>query len=194
MSRLPELASLDPALFSALGVDEPLVATVAIAPSVDEMEEIARLRDRGRIADRPMMLLNVPSVLDPSMKTPDGHVLSLEVLFTPYALEGGWDESVPQRWLDVFGSIAGDGWRESLLRHRAMTPLDYERDLGLTRGNPPAYPGDAVDVLLGRRGALTTYATPWRALYLSGAGTYPGGGVWGAAGRNTALRVLRDLA
>lgn len=194
MTRLPRLPSLDPGLFSSLGVDEPLMATVAITPSLDGMEEIARLRDRGRIADRPMMLLNVPSVLDPSMKAPDGHVLSLEVLFTPYALEGGWDDSVSERWLDAFASIAGGGWRESLLRYRTMTPLDYERDLGLARGNPPAYPGDPVDVLLGRRGALTTYATPWSGLYLSGAGTYPGGGVWGAAGRNTALRVLRDLA
>jgi hypothetical protein len=37
------------------------------------------------------------------------------------------------------------------------------------------------------------YRTPVEGLYLSGAGTHPGGGVSGANGRNCAREVLRDV-
>jgi phytoene dehydrogenase-like protein len=37
------------------------------------------------------------------------------------------------------------------------------------------------------------YRTPIDGLYLTGAGTHPGGGVSGASGRNTASTVLSDL-
>ena len=38
---------------------------------------------------------------------------------------------------------------------------------------------------------LSRYATPVHGLYLCGAGTHPGGGVMGCAGRNAAQAVLR---
>ena len=34
------------------------------------------------------------------------------------------------------------------------------------------------------------YATPVTGLYLCGAGTHPGGGVMGSAGRNAAMTIL----
>ena len=37
------------------------------------------------------------------------------------------------------------------------------------------------------------YRTPISGLYLCGSGGHPGGGVMGAAGRNAAFRVLKDL-
>ena len=37
------------------------------------------------------------------------------------------------------------------------------------------------------------YRTPVRALYMCGAATHPGGGVMGAAGRNAATEILRNL-
>jgi hypothetical protein len=40
---------------------------------------------------------------------------------------------------------------------------------------------------------MSGYRTPIAGLYLTGAGTHPGGGVTGAPGRNTANRVLSDL-
>ena len=38
---------------------------------------------------------------------------------------------------------------------------------------------------------LTRYETPITGLYLTGAATFPGAGVWGASGRNAALVALR---
>jgi len=40
---------------------------------------------------------------------------------------------------------------------------------------------------------LSGYRTTIPGLYLTGAGTHPGGGVSGASGRNTASAVLSDL-
>ena len=54
------------------------------------------LMQQGRVLDRPGMLVNVPTVLDPTMAPadhPDRHVFSLEVLYTPYRLDGGWPDS-----------------------------------------------------------------------------------------------------
>ena len=49
-----------------------------------------------------MFLINVPSVLDPSVAPPGEHVFSLEVLFTPYDFAGGWESRAePERWLQV---------------------------------------------------------------------------------------------
>ena len=60
----------------------------------------------GRVAERPMFFANVPSVLDPSLRVDGGHVFSLEALYTPYRLQGGWTASgSPQRWLEVYAEL-----------------------------------------------------------------------------------------
>jgi phytoene dehydrogenase-like protein len=40
---------------------------------------------------------------------------------------------------------------------------------------------------------LSRYETPVAGLYLTGAATFPGAGVWGASGRNAALTVIKRL-
>ena len=141
------------------------------------------------------MMANVPSVLDPSMRSRDGHhILSLEALFTPYDLEGGWDGSPePARWLQVWSSLLQPGFLKSVDRYRTMTPDRYERELFLGRGYTPSYAGSPLATLFGRRRELSRYRPPVPGLFLSGAGTFPGAGIWGASGRNTANAVLRTL-
>lgn len=46
--------------------------------------------------------------------------------------------------------------------------------------------------MMNRQPELTRYRTPIRGLYLTGAATFPGAGVWGASGRNAALVVLGE--
>jgi len=88
-----------------------------------------------------MFYVNVPSVVDPTMRAGDGDVFSLEVLFTPYRLNGGWKQSPePRRWLDRFGDLVEPGFGDQILRWRVMTPPDYERDFHLTRGTCPRSP------------------------------------------------------
>jgi hypothetical protein len=168
------------------------VPTTVISPSPGrQIEAAARLRD-GLVAGSPMFLLNTPSVRDPSMRPADGsHVLSLEVLWTPYSLRGGWaGSSEPWRWLERLATLCEPGLLDSLLDWRVMTPPDYEREFSLARGYAPSFPGGAVAALTARQPELSRYRTPVRGLYLTGAGTFPGAGVWGASGRNTAAVVL----
>ena len=174
---------------------DPAESNFVISPTAAELAEAHRLRALGRVAERPTLMANVPSVLDPSMRSRDGqHVLSLEALFTPYRIEGGWDNSPePARWLKVWSGLLQPGFLESVDRYRTMTPERYERELRLTRGYTPSYAGSPLESLLGRRRELSRYRAPVPGLFLSGAGTFPGSGIWGAPGRNTAQAVLRTL-
>ncbi len=72
-----------------------------------------------------------------------------------------------------------------------MDPPAYERELRMPRGWAPSFSGSPLRALLGRRDReLTRYETPVAGLFLTGAATYPGAGIWGASGRNAADRVV----
>jgi len=73
-----------------------------------------------------------------------------------------------------------------------MTPDVYEREFLMHRGHTPAFSGPPLDTLLGRPQELTRYRTRIDGLYLSGAATFPGAGVFGGAGRNAAHAVIAD--
>ena len=74
-----------------------------------------------------------------------------------------------------------------------MTPDRYEAEFSLHRGKTPSYDGSPLATFLGRPRETTRYRTPIPGLYLSGAATFPGSGIVGAPGRNTADVVERDL-
>ncbi len=198
ISGLPTWRNLDHEAFAAVGFEDPLTPSTIVAPSLAEIARGHTLMGEGKVLDRPMMFLNIPSVADRLMVpsgASDEHVLSLEVLFTPYALEGGWEGSAePERWLDMAAELFEPGFRESIVEWRAVTPLTYEREFLMPQGHATSFAGGPLAALLGRDRELTRYQTPIEGLYLTGAATFPGAGVWGASGRNTAKVMLRDEA
>jgi phytoene dehydrogenase-like protein len=171
------------------------VPTTVISPAPAQQVAAAAAARDGLISGTPMLLLNTPSVVDPSMRpAPDAHVLSLEVLWTPYALRGGWAGSAePWSWLERLATLCEPGLLDSVRAWRVMTPPDYEREFGLDRGYAPSFPGGVAAALTGQQPELSRYRTPVRGLYLTGAATFPGAGVWGASGRNAARVVLAAL-
>ncbi len=193
--HLPSYRLLDSETLLKHGVSEPLIPTAIITPPPAEIAAAHSLLAGGRVADRPMLFVNFPSVLDPTVRPDnDSHVFSMEVLFTPFALAGGWPGSTePERWLTRYGELIEPGFVDGVRRWRVMTPCDYETQFGLTNGYAPSFTGGPLAALLGKDPELTRYTTPIKGLYLTGAGTYPGAGVWGASGRNTAEVVLRAL-
>jgi phytoene dehydrogenase-like protein len=74
-----------------------------------------------------------------------------------------------------------------------LTPKDLEERFGLIGGSI-AQGELAPDQLFSFRPIpnFGDYRTPGRGLYLCGAGTHPGGGVMGVAGRNASTVMLRD--
>lgn len=189
----PRFRALDDALVNRLGFD-PAHATTIVAPTLQGMHEAHQAMQQGRVATQPMLFANTPSALDPTMRTADGdHVFSLEVLFTPYALQGGWSTSgEPQRWLDQLGTLVQPDFGAGVRRFRAMTPDRYESEFHLPQGHATSFGGGALAAFLGRNPELTRYRTPVNGLYLTGAATYPGAGVWGASGRNAAHVVMAE--
>lgn len=196
LSERPRYRGVDDAFCASIGLADPLVPTAYVAPPLAEMERAHQLLAAGRVADRPFLLAGVPSALDPSMAVgPSGHhVLSLEALWTPYELAGGWQNSgEPRRWLTAYASLLEPGFLDSVVDWRVVTPPDYERDFLLDRGYTPSFTGGPLAALVGRDRELTRYETAVPGLFLTGAGTFPGAGVWGASGRNAAAVVLGKL-
>lgn len=200
VARPPRLRdSILDALATATGGEDPerlvTASTIVASPTSQEMEAAHRALGSGTIADRPVLFANVPSTIDASVAAPDGDVLSLEVLWTPYDLAGGWAGSgEPARWLARFAELCAPGFDSSLRRWRVTIPPDYEQRYGWRRGHSLSFGGSPLSVVLGHRDReLSRYATPISGLYLTGAATFPGAGVWGAAGRNAAHTVLRHL-
>ena len=148
----------------------------------------------GRVPRRPPALVNVPSVLDEGMRAGADHVLSLEALYTPYAVDGGWGlSSEPERWLEALAAIVQPGFASGVRRWRVVTPPRWESEFSMERGFAPAFGRTPVALLAGREPELTRYETPLRGLYLTGQATYPGASVWGASGRNAGTVVRRAL-
>lgn len=177
----------------AAGLDVDLGSTFAIAPSISEMHRGHQLMKAGKVLPRPGLIANVPTVTDPTLAPVGTHVLSLEALYTPYGLPGGWaDSAEPKRWLDLFGTLLQPGFVDSITDWRAMTPDRYEREFHLPHGHATSFAGGPLAALRNKNPELTRYETDVKGLYLTGAATFPGAGVWGASGRNAALTILRS--
>jgi len=187
VNSLPRYTALD-AISSQLADVDALEPTAIISPTLAQLNDAHRLLTKGEVAERPTMLVNFPSVLDPEMMTEKGHhIMSLEALYTPYALAGGWAESSePQRWLEAWANLVQPGYLNHIVDSRVMTPDRYETDFEMHRGHTPSYGGSPLSALMGRNRELTRYRTRIDGLVMTGAGTYPGAGIWGASGRNAA--------
>ena len=190
MTELPRLRATHTPRFERLGVD-PGSCTVALAPSLAEMDRGYAMMSRGQILERPGFLINVPTVQDPSMAPPGRHVLSLEAIYTPYNFTGGWESTTePRRWLDQYASLVQPGFLDSITDWRVMTPLSYESEFNLPAGHATSFAGGPLAAIRNQSPELTRYETAVRGLYLTGAATFPGAGVWGASGRNAATVIL----
>jgi phytoene dehydrogenase-like protein len=139
----------------------------------------------------------VASTVDPSLAPEGRHIMTCFVQYVPYRLaEGTWDSRRDELGDRVLARIAqfAPGVPGSVLARQVLTPLDLERDYGLTEGN--IFHGDIQPGQLFHMRPVpgwARYATPVRGLYLCGAGAHPGGGVTGAPGYNAAHRVLAEL-
>jgi phytoene dehydrogenase-like protein len=189
-SAVPTLAGVSPDNHCT-----PFASTIVVSPSLAELHRGAQLMREGRTMPRMALLANVPSVADNTISPADQHVLSLEALYTPYSFTEGWESrDEPERWLKQFATIAQPGFMESIIDWRVMTPADYESKFHLPKGHATSFAGGPLAAFIGSTPELTRYHTPIKGLYLTGAATFPGAGVWGASGRNAALTIIKEMA
>jgi phytoene dehydrogenase-like protein len=146
----------------------------------------------------------IPSQIDPTMAPPGKHMMTVFVQYAPYDLEGdgvrssaNWTDTARQAFADcVFDKIeqACPDIRDRILHAEVRTPLDIEREVGLTEGN--IFQGELTfDQLLFNRPVpgYANYGSPIKGLYLVGSSAHPGGGVMAAPGANAAREILRKL-
>ena len=149
------------------------------------------------LPQQPFLDAVIPSVSDPSL-APDGqHVMSITMQYAPYHLrQSTWDEQREALGDTIIDTLAeyAPNLKNIILQRQVITPLDWERDYGLTEGG--IFHGQmGLDQILFMRpiAGYGQYRTPVDNLYLCGAGTHPGGGVTGAPGHNAARAILKDL-
>ena len=172
----------------------PLGSTTIISPSLAELHRGAQLLSEGKTMPRMALMANTPTVIDDSLAPVGQHVFSLEALYTPYSFTEGWtSRDEPERWLRQFGTMVQPGFIDSITEWRVLTPIEYEKDFHLPKGHATSFAGGPLAAFIGSTPELTRYHTPIKGLYLTGAATFPGAGVWGASGRNAALTIIKEM-
>jgi phytoene dehydrogenase-like protein len=194
LGGLPRFAAAD-------GDDERLLrGRIVVAPGIDAMERAFDASKYGRISDSLVLEATIPSLVDPSLVdgAPNGtHVMSVVAQYTPYALrDGSWvdrRDSVIDSVLAILESHA-PGISGLVRDQEALTPIDLEREYGLTGGHP-LHGEPALDQFFLWRPFLghARYRLPIDGLFLCGSGAHPGGGVTGQPGQNAAREILADL-
>jgi phytoene dehydrogenase-like protein len=189
LDALPDFTSLP-------GPGAHLRGAISISPGVEYMERAYDDAKYGRFSRRPYIDMVIPSLTDPSVAPPGKHVLSCFVQYAPYKLrEGTWDEQREAFGDSVVDTVAeyAPNLKKIILHRQVLTPLDLEREWGLTEGN--IFQGElSLEQLFFLRPVpgWARYRTPVRNLYMCGSATHPGGGIMGAPGRLAALEILKD--
>ncbi len=192
--------------FTALG-DEigPLNGTILIADSLRHVEEAHVLTQMGQIADaNPSLYLDIPTVLDPSMAPPGQHTLWIE-FFAPYQITGaegtglhgtGWTEQLKEAVADrVINKLAdyAPNLKAIILARHVESPAELGDRLGSYKGNYYHLDMTLEQMMFLRPlPEIANYQTPIKNLYLTGAGTHPGGSISGMPGRNCARVFLKQ--
>jgi phytoene dehydrogenase-like protein len=175
-----------------------LRGAMSISPSVEYMEKAYDDAKYGNFSRRPYIDCVIPSLTDPSVAPPGKHVMSCFVQYAPYKLRPGlnWDDQREAFGNNVIDTISeyAPNLKNIILGKQFLTPLDLEREFGLTEGN--IFQGElSLEQLFFLRPVpgWARYRTPIKNLYMCGSATHPGGGIMGANGRLAALEILKDF-
>lgn len=184
--------------------DEYLIGSILIADSVAHVEQAHSRCTLGEIPDAdPSMYVVMPSALDPSLAPPGKHTVWIE-FFAPYQIAGaegtglkgtGWTDElknqVADRVIDKLANYAPNV-KTAMIARRVESPAELGERLGAYKGN--YYHVDmTLDQMVFFRPLpeIANYKTPIENLFLTGAGTHPGGSISGMPGRNCARVFLQ---
>ncbi|MFN6561268.1 MAG: beta-carotene ketolase CrtO [Nostoc sp. ChiSLP01] len=180
-----------------------LKGSIMIADSVNHVEQAHSLITLGKIPDEdPSMYLVMPTGLDPSMAPEGKHTLWIE-FFAPYQIAGaegtglkgtGWTDELKNKVADkVINKLAqySPNLEHSIIARHVESPAELGERLGSYKGNYYHIDMTLEQMLCFRPlPELANYKTPIDNLYLTGAGTHPGGSISGLPGRNCARMFL----
>ena len=189
LDALPDFKSMP-------GQGAHLRGAISISPSIEYMERAYDDAKYGRYSRKPYIDIVIPSLTDPSVAPPGKHILSCFVQYAPYKLaQGTWDDQKEAFGSTVVNTIAehAPNIKKIIIGRQVLTPLDLEREFGLTQGN--IFQGElSLEQLFFLRPVpgWAYYRTPVDNLYMCGSATHPGGGIMGAPGRIASQVILKD--
>lgn len=171
---------------------------IYILPSTEYIRSAFADTREGNWSRSPVIEAVIPSIHDDSLAPAGKHVMSISARYFPRHLSNGrsWDDCRDEAAnciIDTFDRFAPN-FRASIIAHNALSPLDLEREYGLTGGDV-AHGQYELNQLFSMRPHpdAAGCTTPIKGLYLCGAGTHPGGGVSGIPGFHAAKLALRSL-
>ncbi|MDB6089736.1 MAG: phytoene dehydrogenase [Gammaproteobacteria bacterium] len=182
-----------PPRFTGLN-EAALQGRLLLAPSLEYVERAFNHAKYSEFSAAPILEITVPTVADSSLSPAGKHVLSAVVQYVPYrSAAAGWEqekERFTNLLVDTLESHA-PGLRESIHAAELLTPVDIEREFRISGGHWH-HAELALDQFMMVRPVpgAAQYRTPVDGLFLCGAGSHPGGGVMGVAGRNAARQIL----
>ena len=188
LSGLPSFDGADP---------ERLAGRIVIAPSIDHLERAFDASKYGGIGGAPYLEATIPTVSDPTLAPEGTHVMSVVAQWMPFELRDTDWAAERDRLGDLVVEALeryAPGLSNLVTARRVTTPVDLEREYGLTGGH--VYHGEpGLDQFFVWRPLLghARYRLGLPGLYLCGSGAHPGGGVTGAPGANAAREILGDL-
>ena len=199
VAKVNLVLSVVPRFPAANGDERLLRGRILVAPGIDPIERAFDASKYGRPSETPVLEATIPSLADPTLVSgaPEGtQVMSVIAQYAPYRLrDGDWDasrEALGDCVMAVLESVA-PGISSLVAARQVLTPLDLERDFGLTGGHP-LHAEPALDSFFLWRPLLgyARYRLPVEGLYLCGSGAHPGGGISGWPGQNAAREILAD--
>lgn len=187
LSGVPEITGLS---------ETQMAGRLLIAPSADYVEQAFNAVKYGEMAKEPVIEAVIPTLSDPSISQDGKHILSAVVQFIPYYLEGGWSDAATKKLsklvIDTLSRYAPD-LKQKIESIETLSPADIERET-FAPGGHWHHCEFSTDQMLAVRpvNGLARYAFGIKGYYLCGASAHPGGDVSGAAGRNSALQLIKD--
>jgi len=147
----------------------------------------------GEYSANPVLEITMPSLHNNALAPADHHVMSVNVAFVPYRLEGGWAEQKSVLADRILAQLAryAPNLKSLVVDHELLTPQDIEAQYHAAEGH--WHHGELSihqSFMMRPLHGAAQYDTPLENLFLCSAGCHPGGGLTGLPGRNAAKRVL----
>ncbi len=192
LDGLPDFVGMEP------GAGPHTRGLTLLGAEVDRFESAWEAQRRSLIPDEFPIEFLIQSVHDDSLAPSGKHMLMTGIQQLPFELaDRTWDEHrapFTERVLDILSRYA-PRIRDHVIDTRTITPLDLEREYGLTGGNIFHGAMTPDQVFDGRPApGWSDYRTPVGGLYLCGSGAHPGGGVMGVPGHNASRTIASELA
>jgi phytoene dehydrogenase-like protein len=166
-----------------------LAGTVHVGGTLEEIASSEADVHRGRMPDRPFVLVGQQYICDPQRSVGDVHPI-----WTYAHVPHGYDGDATDVILNHIERFA-PGFRERIVGRHVIDPPQFERDNpNYVGGDILSGANDVMQLVFRPRPGLHPYATGIPGVFLCSSATPPGAGVHGMCGYHAAQQAVRYLS